>query len=250
MSVRETLKHVPGLVPIVRSAREGRDSARRTLQDARFLASRVQRARRIDVYLRTQPVRKLQLGTGSNPYEGWLNTDIEDYKRENQVVYLDVRKRFPLPDASFDVVFSEHMIEHLTYAEGLHCLSECHRVLRRGGRVRVATPSLRRVARLYDENLTELQQRYLRWSADVFIQDADVPLPGFVVNNMLRNFGHQFVYDEQTLRHALELTGFVDVKEWSVGESDDPMLVGLERHMRSAAEFNAYETLVLEARKR
>ena len=57
------------------------------------------------------------------------------------------------------------------------------------------------------------------------------------------------VYDDQTLRHSLETAGFVDVTEWPVGESDDPALVGLERHMRRAAEFNAYETLVLEARK-
>jgi predicted SAM-dependent methyltransferase len=141
------------------------------------------------------------------------------------------------------------MIEHLTYAEGRRCLEECHRVLRPGGRIRVATPSLRRVADLYGNDLTELQKRYLQWTVDVFVADADAALPGFAVNNMLRNFGHQFVYDEQTLRHALESVGFADVREWPVGESDDPALVGLERHMRSVAEFNAYETLVLEGRK-
>ena len=248
--MREQLKRVPGLVPAVRSAREARLSARRRLEDARFVASRARRGRRIDAYLRAHAVRKLQLGTGSNPYEGWLNTDIEDYKRENRVVYLDVRKPFPLPDASFDLIFSEHVIEHITYTEGLSCLRECYRILRPGGRLRIATPSLRRLARLYDEDLTDLQRRYTSWSVDVFVEDADVPLPGFVVNNMLRNFGHQFVYDEQTLRHALETAGFVDVKEWPVGQSDEPALTGLERHMRSAAEFNAYETLVLEARKR
>ena len=66
---------------------------------------------------------------------------------------------------------------------------------------------------------------------------------------MLRNFEHRFVYDAATLRHALEAAGFVDVEQWPVGESGDERLAGLERHMRSAAEFNAYETLVLEARR-
>jgi predicted SAM-dependent methyltransferase len=247
--VRETLKRVPGLVPAVRVARTARQAARVRTKDARFTAARLQRRKRVDEYLRAHHVRRLQLGTGSNPYAGWLNTDIADFKRTGEVVHLDVRKRFPLPDESFDAVFSEHMIEHLTYDEGLYCLRESYRVLRPRGRLRVATPSALQLARLYEEELSELQRRYLRWSVDVFVEHADAPLPGFAVNNMFYNFDHRFIYDDQTLRHALETSGFRDVKEWPVGESDDPALANLERHMRSAAEFNAYETLVLEARK-
>jgi predicted SAM-dependent methyltransferase len=247
--VREQLKRVPGLVSAVHAARRARSSAARGAEQARFAAARVGRRRRVEAYLETHDVRRLQLGTGSNPYAGWLNTDVVDFRRRNEVVYLDATKPFPLPDDAFDTVFSEHMIEHLTYADGLHCLSECFRVLRPGGRIRVATPSLRRVAALYRDDLSNLQRRYLDWAVEVFVEHADVALPGFAVNNMLRNFGHQFVYDEQTLAHVLTLAGFVDLKEWPVGESDEPALAGRERHMRSAAEFNAYETLVLEARK-
>jgi predicted SAM-dependent methyltransferase len=249
VSAREQLKRVPGLVPLVRAARNRRIAAERRLEDARFLAGRLGRHKRIEAYLRSHPVRRLQLGSGSNLYEGWLNTDVVDYKRKNEVVYLDARMAFPLPDDSFDAVFSEHMIEHVSYPDGLHCLHECHRVLRPGGKIRIATPSLRRLIALYDAEQSGLQQRYLRWATDVFVEHADVYLPGFVVNNFFRNWEHQFIYDEDTLRHALETAGFVDVKEWPVGESDDPALAGLERHMRSAAEFNAYETMVLEARK-
>jgi hypothetical protein len=102
---------------------------------------------------------------------------------------------------------------------------------------------------LYARDLTDLQRRYLDWATDAFVEHSDVALPGFVLNNIARNFAHKFVYDEETLRHVLAVVGFVEITEWPVGESDDPALVGLERHMRSAAEFNAYETLVLEARK-
>jgi predicted SAM-dependent methyltransferase len=249
MSARERLKLVPGLVPTVHAARAARLTARRKFRNARFLVGRLQQRRRVDAYLRTHTVRRLQLGTGANVYDGWLNTDVADYLGENEVVYLDVRKRFPLPDASIDIVFSEHLIEHVDYLDGLQCLRECHRVLRPGGRIRIATPSLRLLARLYDADLTDLQRRYLRWSTDVFVEHADAPLPGFVLNNMFHNFEHRFVYDDETLRHALETAGFVDVTEWPVGESDEPALVGVERHMRRAAEFNDYETLVLEARK-
>jgi SAM-dependent methyltransferase len=248
-AARERLKRVPGLVPIVRAGREAGTIARRAGDDARFAASRLRRDARIDSYLRAHEVRKLQLGTGSNPRDGWLNTDVADYRRRNEVVYLDAREPFPLPDGSFDLAFSEHMIEHLTYAEGRRCLSECHRVLRSGGRIRVATPSLDRLVLLYGDELTDLQRRYLRWSIDTFVREADAYLPGFVLNNMFWNFAHRFVYDEATLRHALDTVGFVDVEVWPVGVSGDPRLAGLERHMRSVAEFNALETMVLEARR-
>ena len=247
--MREELKRVPGLVRAVRTGRVLRARGLRASQDARFAVARARRAQRIEQYLRAHSVRKLQVGAGSNPYEGWLNTDVADYRRQGEVVYLDARKPFPLPNASFDVVFSEHMIEHLTYDEGRRFLRECFRVLRPGGRIRIATPSLRRLARLYDDELSDLQRRYLSWSVGVFVDHADAPLAGFVLNNMFHNFNHRFVYDEETLRHALDGAGFVDVKEWAVGESDDPALTNLERHMRSVAEFNAYETMVLEARR-
>ena len=198
----------------------------------------VRRPRVISRYLRTHDVRKLHLGAGENLLPGWLNTDLHDYGRRD-LVYLDVRKRFPLPDASFDFVFSEHMLEHLTYAEGQHCLHECFRVLRPDGRVRIATPSLERLARLYDGG--ELRERYVRWAVDTLEPELNAPLPGAVVNNFFRSWGHRFIYDPQTLRHALETVGFVDAAEGAVGE--------LEGHLAEEPAFNEYETIVLEARR-
>jgi predicted SAM-dependent methyltransferase len=220
--------------------------ARARLKQARGVA---ERRRRIDAYLRAHDVRKLQLGSGGNVLPGWLNTDVHDFRGTREVVYLDARKPFPLSNGAFDVVFSEHMLEHIPYEDGLRCLRECRRVLRSGGRIRVATPSLERLIRLYDPELSDVQRRYLRWSIDEFAPHADVPLPGFVLNTFLRAWGHEFVYDAQTLRHALERAGFEEIEERGVGESDDPNLAGLERHLREAPEFNEYETLILEARR-
>jgi predicted SAM-dependent methyltransferase len=226
---------------VIGAAHRVSERVRRTVRLAR-------RSSQIEAYLRTHSERKLQLGTGDNELDGWLNTDIHDFTGRREVVYLDLRRRFPLPDGSFDLVFSEHVIEHVDYADGLRSLRESYRVLRPGGRIRVATPSLERLISLYDEP-TDVQRRYLRWARESFVPDADVDLPGFVVNNFVRAWGHRFVYDTRTLRHALETAGFVDVEEHSVGESGDARLRGLEHHMPEAAEFNEYETIVLEGRK-
>jgi predicted SAM-dependent methyltransferase len=199
------------------------------------------RGRQIERYLRTHEVHKLQLGAGEHPHDGWLNTDLHGYGRGDELVYLDARKRFPLPDASFDFVFSEHMLEHLTYAEGQRCLRECFRVLRPGGRIRIATPSLERLAALYAAEPSDVQSRYLRWAVDTLEPETNAPLPGVVVNNFFRSWGHRFIYDPQTLRHALREAGFVDVEEHPVGE--------LERHLSEEPALNEYETFVLEARR-
>jgi predicted SAM-dependent methyltransferase len=199
------------------------------------------RGRQIERYLRAHETRKLQLGAGEHPHPSWLNTDLHGYGRGDELVHLDVRKPFPLPDASFDFVFSEHMLEHLTYAEGQRCLRECRRVLKPVGRIRIATPSLERLAALYAAEPSDVQRRYLRWAVDTLEPETNAPLPGVVVNNFFRSWGHRFIYDPQTLRHALGEAGFVDVEERPVGE--------LERHLSEEPEFNEFETFVLEARR-
>jgi predicted SAM-dependent methyltransferase len=198
----------------------------------------VRRGTQIERYLAKHDTAKLQLGAGDRPLDGWLNTDLHGYGR-SELVYLDVRKRFPLPDASFDFVYSEHMLEHLSYAEGQRCLRECLRVLKPGGRIRVATPSLEQLAKLYDGG--EPAQRYVRWAVATLEPETDATLPGVVINNFFRSWGHRFIYDPKTLRHALGEAGFLDVEERPVGE--------LEQHLPEEPELNAYETFVLEARR-
>ena len=205
----------------------------------RTAVRRAQRGKAIERYLEGHDVRKLQLGAAENVRDGWLNTDLHGYGRGEALVYLDVRKRFPLPDASFDLIHSEHMLEHLTYADGQRCLRECLRVLRPGGTIRTATPSLERLAALYGGG--DVQDRYVRWAVDTLDPEADARLPGVVINNFFRSWGHRFVYDPQTLRHALTQAGFVDIEDKPLGQ--------LERHLAEAAEFNEYETFVLEAKR-
>jgi predicted SAM-dependent methyltransferase len=193
-------------------------------------------------------VRKLQLGAGGYHPDGWLNTDIEPGEDE---AFLDATKPFPMPDAGFSYIFSEHVFEHLTYEDGLAMLRECRRILKPGGRMRLATPNLLKLVALFQDARSDEARRYVQ--DKIKVQDwPNEPAPEcFILNLELRNFGHKFVYDPATLRGSLERAGFGDVREYRPGESDDPALRGLERrHKTSVQPVNDYETMVFEAVRR
>src|ERR1039458_1841068 len=74
----------------------------------------------ISDYIRNHAVRKLQIGAGGvQGFSDWLNTDIEPKSGE---AYLDATKPFPIPDGALSDVYSEHVIEHLSYQDGLAML--------------------------------------------------------------------------------------------------------------------------------
>jgi len=215
----------------------------------------------IRAYVAANEVRRLQLGAGPNALAGWLNTDIAP--AGPGVAYLDATRPFPLTDETFDYVFSEHQIEHIEARHALPMLRECFRVLKPGGHLRIATPDLAVVIGLY-EGSGAPAERYLEYVIGLARGDADsgrgataidalTATPAgrraFVINEVVRWYGHRFIYDEPTLTSLLEQAGFMGVERREVGESGDEMLRGLESHAEAAGdpEMNRFETLVLEA---
>jgi predicted SAM-dependent methyltransferase len=209
---------------------------------------RLDQRRAMEAYLRDHPRRRLLVGAGVHDKEGWLCVDLVPVKRS--IVYMNAIKPFPLPSASFDMVHSEHMIEHITFTHAAAMLSECHRILRPGGVVRIATPDLRKITELLNRPDDTISDRYVRWSnsQDEWVSTDNARNPVFVVNGFLRKWGHTFVFDEPTLAALLRFVGFTGVRRLEPGESDTADLVDVERHGELIGEeFNRFETMVLEA---
>jgi predicted SAM-dependent methyltransferase len=201
----------------------------------------------IQDYLSATSVRKLHIGCGDRRLPGWLNSDFLPWRRD--ILQLDAARVFPLADGQFDYAFSEHMIEHIPYEAGLNMLRECHRVLKPGGRLRIATPNLEFLIDMYTEPKTELQVSYLHWARKSFTPHAPEQSDTFVINNFFRAWDHQFIYDEKTLRYALEVAGFANVERFPVNVSDTGDLAGLECEENLPPGFYRLETMVLEGRK-
>lgn len=218
-----------------------------TLQ--RRLAQAQQLAEALTSYQAGRTDTRLQLGAGRHALPDWFNTDLQPLPPG--IHYLDSSRPFPLPDASFDYVFSEHHLEHLSWPAGQLTLRECWRVLKPGGLLRIATPSLEALVGLITEQPSPLQQRYIDFMSESFLQPDLPPGAASVVNNAFVSWGHQFLYDRPRLLADLAAAGFVEPVLQRPGQSEHPPLAGIEQHGRFIGDeqMNQFETMVVEVRR-
>lgn len=71
-------------------------------------------------------------------YENWISVDVE--VPSNWGIKHDLTKEFPIDDCTISAILSEHFFEHITYEQSCKLLSECYRILRRSGTMRIAVP--------------------------------------------------------------------------------------------------------------
>ena len=198
-------------------------------------------------YLAQSKVPKLNIGCGGHMLTGWLNTD---YAPElPMVMHLDATQRFPFKDETFDYIFSEHVIEHIPYSGGVNMLTECFRVLKKSGKIRISTPDLAFLVDLTRPDKSDLQRAYIKWAANTFIPGAPEDNEVFVINNFMRDWGHTFIYDDKTLREAMVGAGFKIITKCDQHESEDAALRNLENEKHLPPNFLRLETLTLEGRK-
>ena len=169
---------------------------------------------------------KLNICCGGKYLSGWLNTDLNAF---DNCEILDLLK-FPwrIGSESCSHVYCEQGIEHFELQDVRKILAECYRVLSYGGRVRMLTPDLVNLASI--NPISKMQQ-------EVFsLHRADVQFPSdvspycFVLNRYMREWGHKFFWDFDSMRSVLHTSGFSDVKRETYGHSSDIDLCGLERH--------------------
>jgi predicted SAM-dependent methyltransferase len=199
-------------------------------------------------YLTGNPSPKLQLACGSNHPIGWLNTDY--YHPSDTTACLDVTERFPFADHTFTAILAEHVIEHFTYLDGKAMMAECFRTLKPGGILRLSTPNIRFYTGLFEpENMEKLKESYVIPHQKAWVPFADEARATFVLNNLVRNWRHLFVYDFETVAALLKSVGFTDISLKEIGESDHPDLIGVDRLFRDAGDFERLSNMVLEAAK-
>lgn len=201
-------------------------------------------------------MRKLNLGCGPVQPPGWENVDgslrawvashfslldrlmtrlriwpRSEFSRDT--TFANLLKRLPWPDNGSDCVFLGEVLEHFTRDDGMRLLSECFRILKPGGVLRVRVPDNVRFWRNYlmafDEThvlpQSEWREEHTRWVA-MFFRDICVRRRWFF------SYGHyhKWMYDEISLVRAFQRAGFIKVSRRGFLDSAIPDVGAVETH--------------------
>lgn len=191
----------------------GADQLRRVLSPAsrlkaKQIATNAQapftRRRAAELVKGTDSVR-LHLGCGWNLLDGWINIDLVGGKTD---LVWDLRKPLPFDSGSADVVFLEHVFEHMTYSETLVVLGHIKKTLRPGGVLRVGVPDAGMYARWYASDPAAL--RVERWGRATAM---------LALREVFQEHAHVAAYDAETLILVLEAGGFAGAEVTEAGTS-------------------------------
>jgi len=195
-------------------------------------------------YLKNNDVKKLHIGAGNRKIKDWLNTDIGNKKI---MPVIDVTKRFPLNTNTIDYAFSEHMIEHINYDDGLKMLNEVFRILKSKGKLRISTPDMQFLVDLYLNKDDQLKSDYVKWSCNNYqLNDGNITE---VINNFFYSWGHKFIYDKPTIESALKKIGFTKIEFFKINKSNTEELRNLENDSRLPENYLQLESMTVEATK-
>jgi predicted SAM-dependent methyltransferase len=136
------------------------------------------------------------------------------------------------------------MIEHITFNDARKMLSECYRVMKPGGVLRIVTPSLEFLVRIIQDKVPD----YTLWAGRTFCPDAP-PFKSVVFNNFVRAWGHQFIYDASTLLWIMHKAGFQTLHLCGLQESEHEELRNLAFEKRMPAGFLDLESMTVEGTK-
>jgi predicted SAM-dependent methyltransferase len=184
---------------------------------------------------RREPVL-LNLGAGPRGLDDghWVNVD--GYRDTGVHLLVDLQRPLPFPDASFDGVFSEHVLEHFTEDDGLRISREVARILRPGGVFRVVVPDGEFVMRSYFDDPDGLVRYRGAGEPDATAME--------MVNSFFRQrYEHQFMYDWPTMKRLLERAGFANVVRCAFRQSGAGLGLQIDH------EKYERESLYVEARK-
>ncbi|HKJ17432.1 MAG TPA: methyltransferase domain-containing protein [Xanthomonadales bacterium] len=163
----------------------------------------------------------INLGSGHWKFDGWVNVDIDIDSQPD--VLADLSTGLPFQDGVADFMHTEDFIDQLELEGAQAFLRECHRILKPGGVIRVLTPDVDQLCRMY---INEPEALKTLWRDHV-----GVPLQfgtaAEIVNVGMRFAGHTFLYDHETFSALAASCGF-EARQVTFNDSEKPELQGLD----------------------
>jgi len=184
-------------------------------------------------------MKKLNLGAGPTwSREGW---DVHDHNVLHPFRLPHQAWNIPCKDEMYDIVFSSHMIEHISHFWIEKTISEINRIMKPGGILRLITPNLEVLCKAYVERDLNTVMAFVREDSQESGKGIRMELgpaqallgflysPGydnFLLDSsrskILAGYVHVCCYDFELLSKLLDHYGFTSVERMSIDESRIP----------------------------
>lgn len=211
---------------------DGQDQTRVTLKDREWWRNKLPPGHEVlsvnelrggnlpEDYLKGDGKNKLNIGCAWTMFHhGWVNTDVIDVSQfAGQYGYrfaqMDVRNGIAnVNTGTVDLIYSAHMLEHLSYREGLAFLRECRRVIKPDGFMRIIVPDAGKLIGEYAGELFNLSKDYedgglLSELGDMNEECANAPTSAVRLWSIVGEH-HHALYDAETLCHYLREAGWI-----------------------------------------
>lgn len=162
---------------------------------------------------------------------GWLILSQEEQ---------DITRPLEFASGSVDVVFTEHVLEHVRFLEGVGFVRESLRVLRPGGIFRAVCPMTEKILSFSAESGRD--REYLRCLDRFYPEEKDLfsglGFDGFgefgkvfLINSIFTGYGHRFIWSAALMERVLLAIGFSSATIYEVGKGRSPEYC-LERRRR------------------
>lgn len=218
--------------------------------------------------LEIKGTKRVNIGSGQTPTPGWLNYDnslsirlakypdvvsllsilglLNDgqisfisFAHNHDIRWADATKHIPLPDNSVEVLYTSHMVEHLSREEVKLFLREGLRVLQPRGIIRIAFPDIKK---MIDQYITS-------GDADSFVEKTCMSRnkPKTIVDKLkyliVGDRGHLWMYDCCSMGKFLSEIGYREPRKLEPGLTTipNPGKLNLFERAEESAYIEAYK---------
>jgi len=131
---------------------------------------------------------KLNIGAGSTKIEGYTPLDLK---------YGNSAAKLEYDDNSVEEIRASHVLEHMSFGDAKNALREWHRVLKPGGKAKIAVPDFERMS------------------------TADDNWPFYLMGGQIDDDDfHRSAYNEKWLRSYMHEVGFENIQPWDADNID------------------------------
>lgn len=210
----------------------------------------------------------LNIGCGNKPIVGWINIDnspaiklanrprlyfllkalgilnanqikFVEWNKSNKIVFADITKDIPVAAGKARIIYTSHMLEHLSREDAFNFLLNAREKLSPNGSIRIVVPDLRKLIKDYSEG----------GNADILMNELMLVPPS--INTLKQKLHllvsgyrqHQWMYDEDSLTTLLKNIGYHSVVSVNAGETTIDDVGNLDLFERQS------NSLYIEAKK-